>query len=204
MDLAIPQGVLVLNRFWQAVHICSVRRAFTLLYMGHAQVVEGNGAGDDFRTFDFNRWRELSQDYEGEDAVRTISFRIRIPRVIVLILFDRIPKKEVKLTRQNIFERDSYTCQYCGEVKDRRDLNLDHVIPRDHGGTTTWENVVCSCIPCNTRKGNRRPPQASMKLIRKPKRPKLRTFLNVQISRNGPETWRHFLDLAYWNVELSD
>jgi len=204
MDLAIPQGVLVLNRFWQAVHICSVRRAFTLLYMGPAQVVEGNGAGDDFRTFDFHRWRELSQDYEGEDAVRTISFRIRIPRVIVLMLFDRIPKKEVKLTRQNIFERDSYTCQYCGEVKDRRDLNLDHVIPRDHGGTTTWENVVCSCIPCNTRKGNRRPPQASMKLIRKPKRPKLRTFLNVQISRNGPETWRHFLDLAYWNVELSD
>ena len=204
MDLATPQGVLVLNRFWQAVHICSVRRAFSLLYMGHAQVVEGNGAGDDFRTFDFQRWRELSQDYEGEDAVRTICFRIRIPRVIVLMLFDRIPKKEVKLTRQNIFERDSYTCQYCGELKDRRDLNLDHVIPRDHGGTTTWENVVCSCIPCNTRKGNRRPPGASMKLIRKPKRPKLRTFLNVQISRKGPETWRHFLDLAYWNVELSD
>ena len=171
MDLATPQGVLVLNRFWQAVHICSVRRAFSLLYMGHAQVVEGNGAGDDFRTFDFHRWQELSQDYEGEDAVRTISFRIRIPRVIVLMLFDRIPKKEVKLTRQNIFERDSYTCQYCGELKDRRDLNLDHVIPRDHGGTTTWENVVCSCIPCNTRKGNRRPPEASMKLIRKPKCP---------------------------------
>jgi len=204
MEMPQPHGVLVLNRFWQAVHICSVRRAFSLLYMGHAQVVEGNGAGDDFRTFDFNRWRELSQDYEGEDSPLTISFRIRIPRVIVLMLFDRIPKKEVKLTRQNIFERDSYTCQYCGEVKDRRDLNLDHVIPRDHGGTTTWENVVCSCIPCNTRKGNRRPPQASMKLIRKPKRPKLRTFLNVQISRNGPETWRHFLDLAYWNVELSD
>jgi 5-methylcytosine-specific restriction endonuclease McrA len=204
MEMPQPHGVLVLNRFWQAVHICSVRRAFSLLYMGHAQVVEGNGAGDDFRTFDFNRWRELSQDFEGEDSLRTISFRIRIPRVIVLMLFDRIPKKEVKLTRQNIFERDSYTCQYCGEVKDRRDLNLDHVIPRDHGGTTTWENVVCSCIPCNTRKGNRRPPQASMKLIRKPKRPKLRTFLNVQISRNGPETWRHFLDLAYWNVELSD
>jgi 5-methylcytosine-specific restriction endonuclease McrA len=120
------------------------------------------------------------------------------------MLFDRIPKKEVKLTRQNVFERDSYTCQYCGANKDRRDLNIDHVIPRDQGGTTKWENVVCSCIPCNTRKGNRRPHEASMKLVRKPKRPKLRTFLNVQISRNGPETWRHFLDLAYWNVELSD
>ena len=186
-----------MNNSPKACSTCGLKRSY-------AQVVEGNGAGDDFRTFDFQRWRELSQDYEGEDAVRTICFRIRIPRVIVLMLFDRIPKKEVKLTRQNIFERDSYTCQYCGELKDRRDLNLDHVIPRDHGGTTTWENVVCSCIPCNTRKGNRRPPGASMKLIRKPKRPKLRTFLNVQISRNGPETWRHFLDLAYWNVELSD
>ena len=102
----MPQGVLVLNRFWQAVHICSVRRAFSLLYMGHAQVVEGNG--QDFRTFDFNSWRDLSQDYDGEDAMQTISFRIRIPRVIVLMLFDRIPKKEVKLTRQNAFERDSF------------------------------------------------------------------------------------------------
>jgi hypothetical protein len=91
MELAMPQGVLVLNRFWQAVHICSVRRAFSLLYMGHAQVVDGDG--QDFRTFDFHSWQEASQGYQGEDAYHTISFRIRVPRVIVLMLFDRIPKK---------------------------------------------------------------------------------------------------------------
>ena len=138
MDMATPQGVLVLNRFWQAVHICSVRRAFSLLYMGHAQVVEGNGAGDDFRTFDFHRWRELSQDYDGEDAVRTISFRIRIPRVIVLMLFDRIPKKEVKLTRQNIFERDSYTCQYCGVVQGSAGFKFG---PCDSSGSWGYDDM---------------------------------------------------------------
>ena len=93
--------------------------------------------------------------------VHTVSFKIRVPRVIVLMLFDRMPKKEVKFTRANIFERDKNTCQYCGKVFDRRDLNLDHVIPRDKGGTTTWENIVCSCIPCNTKKGNRLPHQVA-------------------------------------------
>ena len=86
------------------------------------------------------------------EMVHTISWKIRVPRVIVLMLFDRLPKKEVKFTRHNVFERDNNTCQYCGKVFDRSDLNLDHVHPRDKGGLTTWENVVCSCIPCNTRK----------------------------------------------------
>ena len=165
----MPQGVLVLNRFWQAVHICSVRRAFSLLYLGHAQVVDGDG--QDFRTFDFESWQEASQGYEGEDAYHTIRFRIRVPRVIVLMLFDRIPKKEVKLTRQNVFERDTFTCQYCGEKKERKDLNLDHVIPRDQGGTTTWENVVCSCIPCNTRKGEPPPPRGQHETRQKTQAP---------------------------------
>ena len=84
-----------------------------------------------------------------------------------------MPKKEVKFTRHNIFERDKNTCQYCGRVFDRKDLNLDHVIPRDRGGPTTWENIVCSCIECNTQKANRTPQEAGMHLIRKPKRPEV-------------------------------
>ncbi len=76
-----------------------------------------------------------------------------MPRIILLLMYDRLPKKEVKFTRHNIFERDKNTCQYCGDVFDRKDLNLDHVIPRDRGGPTTWENIVCSCIECNTQQG---------------------------------------------------
>jgi 5-methylcytosine-specific restriction endonuclease McrA len=136
--------------------------------------------------------------------VRTVSFRIRVPRVILLIVYDHLPKKEVKFTRHNIFERDQNTCQYCGKTHDRNDLNLDHVIPRDRGGPTTWENIVCSCIECNTLKANRLPQEAGMRLIRKPKRPKWRPFLQINFTLHQHDSWKHFIDLAYWNVELGE
>ena len=203
MESLLEQPVLVLNRLWQAVNTCSVRRAFTLLYQGHAQVVASDGSNN-FLTHDFESWRQFSQDFPEPEMVNTISLKIRIPRIIVLLLFDRLPKKEVKFTRHNVFERDRNTCQYCGKVFDRTELNLDHVLPRERGGQTTWENIVCSCIPCNTRKGNRLPHEAGMQLIRKPKRPRWRPFVNVSISSHPHESWKHFLDLAYWNVELGD
>ena len=202
MSTVLNDQVLVLNRLWQAVNVCSVRRALTLLFEGNAQVVFGDGEGD-YRTLNFQQWRDLSAaDPEADSSVSTISFRIRVPRVILLMSFDRFPKKEVKFTRHNLFERDRNTCQYCGRVFDRHDLNLDHVIPRDRGGPTTWENIVCSCIPCNTRKANRTPAEAHMRLVRKPKRPKWRPFVQVSFGATMPDSWRHFLDVAYWNVEL--
>ena len=202
MSNVLCDQVLVLNRLWQAVHVCSVRRALTLLFEGDAQVVFGSGDGD-FRTLNFQQWRDLSAaDPDADSSVGTVSFRIRVPRVILLLGFDRFPKKEVKFTRHNLFERDRNTCQYCGKVFDRRDLNLDHVVPRDRGGPTTWENIVCSCIPCNTRKANRTPAEAHMHLVRKPKRPKWRPFVQVSFGASIHDSWRHFLDVAYWNVEL--
>lgn len=203
MSLALNQQVLVLNRLWQAVNVCSARRALTLLFEGHAQVVFGDDEGD-FKTYDFRQWRDLSQARPEADSVGTISFRIGVPRVILLLAFDRLPKKEVKFTRHNIFERDKNTCQYCSRTLDRKDLNLDHVIPRDRGGPTTWENIVCSCIPCNTRKANRTPAEAGLRLFRKPKRPKWRPFVQVNFGAPMHDSWKHFLDLAYWNVELGE
>ena len=194
--------VLVLNRLWQAINVCTVRRAFTLLCAGHAQVVFSDGKN--FSTHDFASWRGFSDRAPEEDMVHTISFKVRIPRVIVLLLFDRMPRKEVKFTRHNLFERDNNTCQYCGKHFDRRDLNLDHVIPRDKGGLTTWENIVCSCIPCNTHKANRTPHEAGMRLVRKPKRPKWRPFIQVNLGFSCHDSWKHFLDLAYWNVEIGE
>ena len=201
--MLLNSQVLVLNRLWQAVNICSARRAFALVYAGHAQVVATDGANN-FLTHDFDSWRDFSAQSPEPKMVTTISWKIRVPRVIVLLLFDRLPKKEVKFTRHNVFERDKNTCQYCGNVFERSELNLDHVLPRDRGGLTTWENVVCSCIGCNTRKGNRLPHEAHMTLIRKPKRPKWRPFVQVTFTTQQHESWRHFVDLAYWNVELSD
>jgi 5-methylcytosine-specific restriction endonuclease McrA len=200
----LDRQVLVLNRLWQAINVCSVRRAFALLCSGDAQIVHAEG--NSFLTHDFSSWRDFSAQApeHDEEMVHTISFKIRIPRVIVLMLFDRMPRKEVKFTRHNIFERDKTTCQYCGKTFDKRDLNLDHVIPRDRGGVTTWENIVCSCIPCNTRKGNRLPHEAGMKLLRKPTRPRWRPFLHITFDAKVHESWRHFIDFAYWNVELGD
>ena len=205
----LDHPVLVLNRLWQAVNICSVRRAFNLLLQGHAQVVHADEATAEptFGTHDFQSWADLSRREPEPEMIHGVTLRVRVPRVIVLLIFDRLPKKEVKFTRHNIFERDHNTCQYCGKVFDRRDLNLDHVLPREKGGLTSWENIVCSCIRCNTRKGNRLPHEAGMHLIRKPKRPKWRPFIHLTFGgQHAPQhrSWRHFVDVAYWNVELSD
>jgi 5-methylcytosine-specific restriction endonuclease McrA len=203
MTGCLNKQVLVLNRLWQAVHVTGVRRALALLFQGHAQVVLGDDDGA-FQTFSFDEWRYFSEEEPHEDSIGGISFRLRVPRVIVLAVFDKLPRKEVKFTRHNIFERDKNTCQYCGKVFERRDLNLDHVIPRDRGGPTTWENIVCSCIPCNTRKANRTPPEAGICLIRKPKKPRWRPFVQFNLGREYHESWKHFLDIAYWNVELGE
>jgi 5-methylcytosine-specific restriction endonuclease McrA len=203
MNSFLNQQVLVLNRLWQAVNVCSARRALALLFEGHAQVVFDAPDGS-FETYSFGQWKDFSQQAPHPECIRTVSFRIRVPRVILLLMFDRLPKKEVKFTRHSIFERDKDTCQYCGRTCERRDLNLDHVIPRDRGGPTSWENIVCSCIECNTRKSNRTPHEARMGLIRKPKRPRWRPFVQVNLGLQCHDSWKHFLDLAYWNVELGE
>jgi 5-methylcytosine-specific restriction endonuclease McrA len=138
------------------------------------------------------------------ESVRTPSRTIRLPRVILLTYFDKLPCKELKLTRNNVFERDKNTCQYCGRMLPREQLNLDHVIPRHYGGKTTWENIVCSCIRCNTRKSSRLPHEAGLRLVRKPARPKWRPIISMVLGNQHREMWKDFLDLAYWNVELEE
>ena len=108
MNTALSQHVLVLNRLWQAVNVCTTRRALALLFQGQAQVVVNADDGS-FHTFDFDEWRDLSENAPHEEYVHTVSFRIRVPRIILLLVYDRLPKKEVKFTRHNIFERDKTT-----------------------------------------------------------------------------------------------
>jgi len=195
-------NVLVLNRLWQAVNICTVRRAFCLLYEGHAQVVTETGGS--FNTFAFEDWKDFSINAPEEESVDTVSFKIKIPRVILLLFYERLPRREVKFTRKNIYERDGNRCQYCGKKFDSKNLNLDHVVPLARGGKTTWDNIVCSCLPCNTRKGGRSLNESGMKLIRKPRKPIWQTFVLIRFRSHMHESWKHFLDVAYWNVELGE
>ena len=205
MEAVLDQPVLVLNRLWQAVNVIGARRAFALLARGHAAVVHHHA--DDFRVFSLLDWMDFSRSnppVDALDAVHTPRTVIPLPGVILLRWFDKLPCKELKLTRSNVFERDKDTCQYCGNVFESEDLNLDHVIPRDRGGKTTWENIVCSCVRCNSRKANRLPHQAHMRLIRKPVRPKWRPVITLVLGNQQRERWKDFLDLAYWNVELEE
>ena len=199
--------VLVLNRLWQPVNICSARRAVTLLFLGHAQVVHID-ADENFLTHDVDSWSQVVDGVSDLQLMRSISLVIRVPTVIVLTSFDRLPRQEVKFTRRNVFERDSYTCQYCSRQLEVTRLNLDHVIPREKGGRTTWENVVCSCIPCNTRKANKLPADVNMFPQREPRRPRWRPFLSGagaggRSPRIHHESWRHFLQSNGETVEMS-
>ncbi|MEM7699969.1 MAG: HNH endonuclease, partial [Verrucomicrobiota bacterium] len=118
---------------------------------------------------------------------------------------DKLPKQEIKLTRQNIFLRDRHVCQYCGKEFPARDLNIDHVIPRDKGGEGTWENLVCSCVRCNTRKANKLPAEARMFPIQEPRKPRWRPFHGYTTGRQelAHESWRHFIDPARSQVSVS-
>ncbi len=197
----LDSNVLVLNRLFQPVNVTTVRRAFRLLYQGSAKAID-----KEFHTFDFESWAALSAELSDPDVIHTVARAIRVPRVIMLQVYDRLPRMHVRFSRQNIYLRDKNTCQYCGERLPRTDLNLDHVIPRSQGGRTTWENVVCSCIECNLTKGGRTPQQANMRLLRRPARPRWSPFERNDGSF-AHEDWRPFLNLAdasYWNTELTD
>jgi 5-methylcytosine-specific restriction endonuclease McrA len=194
-------SVLVLNRHFQPIHITNARRAFSLLYLGVARAIDRQ-----FRTFDFETWSQLSAERD-DDVLHTVDRAIRVPRVIVLQIYDRIPRTKVRFSRHNIYMRDGNTCQYCGETLSRTDLNLDHVVPRAQGGRTTWENVVCCCIDCNLAKGARTPEQAGIRLLKVPMRPRWTPTFRATGEKVRYREWLPFLDVAnasYWNVELSD
>jgi len=191
--------VLVLNRNFLPVHVTSVRRAFSLLYQGLAEAVD-----DQYRTFDFDSWSALSSSMH-DDTIGMVDRIIRVPRVILLLTYDRIPKRQVRFNRFNVYARDRNTCQYCGQRLPRVELNLDHVIPRSQGGTSMWENIVCSCHACNRRKGGRTPKEAGMKLLHPPRRPEWTPFMLETFSLRRYREWLPFLstvDAAYWNTEL--
>jgi 5-methylcytosine-specific restriction endonuclease McrA len=193
--------VLILNRSYLPVHVTSVKRAFALLYQGVARAVD-----EQYRTFDFDSWCDLAIEVE-HDRLGVVGGLIRVPRVMLLIAYERVPKRHVRFSRFNIYARDNNTCQYCGKRFSRSELNLDHVLPRSRGGNSAWENVVCSCHACNRRKGGRTPEEAKMLLMRRPRRPEW-TPLTTEVSvfRRYRE-WIPFLntvDVAYWNTELID
>ncbi|ADE55333.1 HNH endonuclease [Coraliomargarita akajimensis] len=194
MGTGLKYRVLVLNRLWQPVNIIGVQRAFSLLLQDHAQAI--NTRDGQFQMMSSAEWLDYCESdvpEANEAYLQTVKLRIRVPKVLLLREYSKLPVQEVKFTRENLFERDNYRCQYCGDSFEALELNMDHVIPRDKGGRTSWENIVTSCIQCNSRKANRLPHQASMHLIRKPERPRQRPFISSLIGNDCDEAWEHFI-----------
>lgn len=202
---SLTSSVLVLNRSFVAVHVTNVRRAVTLLFRQLAEVVHIEQG--QFAAHSLESWRELSQLRSAfrtpdEDWVRGVGFDLQAPRVIRLVACDRGPRQGLRFNRRNVFARDGNQCQYCGRGFPTSELSLDHVVPRSRGGITSWENIVCACVSCNVRKGGRTPHEAHMQLIRQPVKPRRSPLLSVKLGNPKYESWRSFVDSAYWTVDL--
>ena len=163
--------VLVLNSTYEPINVCTTRRAVVLILKGVARTEE-----------------RLEQDYH---SART---RLPVPSVIRLTDYVHIPFERKSLSRKNILLRDHNTCQYCGKVLPPTELTLDHIMPRSRGGDSSWDNLVACCRACNNRKGNHRPEDAGLRLLKRPQAYNL--HVNRQIIRylgRADESWRKYL-----------
>jgi len=158
--------VLVLNTSYEFLNLASLKRALKLIIKGKAEVVESHP----------------------EREVASPSVRLKAPAIIRMLYYIVRPFKQVPLTKKNIMMRDKFTCQYCGKYGS----TVDHIIPRSRGGKETWGNCVCACNYCNTRKNNRTPAEAKMKLRRKPRKPK---YIPWMLTKSGidPGKWERYL-----------
>src|SRR6266404_3048800 len=170
---ALHAPVLVLNASYEPINVCAARRAIVLVLKGVAMAEEENG-----------------------HFLHAARVAVRVPSVIRLLEYRRIPHQTRALSRKNILLRDRNTCQYCGVVLASGELTLDHVVPRSRGGSSTWENLVACCHPCNRRKGNQLPVEASMKLTREPRAFNLHTSRHImRLMGRSDDKWRK--DLFY-------
>jgi 5-methylcytosine-specific restriction endonuclease McrA len=203
----LSASVLVLNRFYAPVHVVTVRRAFILLYRDTAEVIHVEDG--QYSNHDFAAWCELSVlravERRGphDDWIRSVRLEIQAPRVIRLLQYERVPRNSLRFNRRTIFARDGNKCQYCGRSAPTSEMSLDHVLPRSRGGGTTWENVVSSCVSCNTRKGGRTPQEAHMRLMSEPAEPRHNPVLTMKLRNPKYECWRSFLPAASGAVDVA-
>jgi len=175
----MTQEVLVLNSDYEPLNVCNLRRAIVLVYLGKADVLHAQAAA--------NGGSDTAVLRSAEGAV------VGAPSVVRLRHHVKRPLPELKLSRRSVFARDNYTCQYCGASG--KELTIDHVTPKRHGGGMHWENLVACCRRCNTRKGDKTPEKVGMKLLRPPRRPRYTPYiaLNKYVAGTKHEVWRDYL-----------
>jgi len=196
-DILNKTIVLVLNRNWQAIHVRTPQEAFCMMATNVATALEiefGDGArAEALRPVTWDEWITLPVRPQ-DNAVQTVRGPIRVPTVIVAVNFARVPKKRPKLCAKTIRERDDNRCQYTGALLRPDEGSLDHVLPRSRGGKDAWENLVWSSQDVNTRKGNRLPHEAGLKLLSVPRAPKELPASALIRNAHGVAEWKLFLN----------
>lgn len=191
----LDKPVLVLNKNWTPIHVTTVEEALISLFKGQSSVVEPS----DYQTFSWKDWADL-EPKDGDAFIQTTSLRVRVPEVIVLTSYDRLPATAVTFSRRNIFKRDHWVCQYCRKQLHESDATIDHVVPRAQGGISSWENCVLACITCNKKKADRSLKDSGMKLKAVPKKPAWTPFYATRTVKL--DSWCKFISELYWNIEL--
>ena len=191
----LQRPTLVLNRSWQPVNVATVARALVMVWSDTARVVDPV----DYQLYGWSDWAALTPQAD-QSFVQAVSQRIRVPEVITLTDFNRLPSTTVAFSRRNIFKRDRMMCQYCGKRLKSEESTIDHVVPRSHGGGSSWENCVLACVKCNHSKADRTPNKAGMHLLNDPKQPNWNPVYSQYTVRY--ESWSKFISDAYWNAEL--
>jgi 5-methylcytosine-specific restriction endonuclease McrA len=195
----LDRSALVLNRHWTPIRTTTVREAIGLVAKGSARIIDP----ETFEAFDLVTWADVTRARAAasDGIVRSVRLALPAPEVIVLTSYEGMGEKSVVFSRKNLFKRDRYTCQYCGLQPGPEELTVDHVMPKSRGGSSTWDNCVLACVTCNTRKANRTPSEAGMKLRKQPKKPTWKALAAVS-PKIRRESWEKFISRAYWEVEL--
>ena len=194
MDHLRKETVLVLNRNWQAIHVKNPTEALSMMFADSATGLDIRGE-DNMVPLRWNDWIALTVEDETDDFIQTVRGKIKIPKVIVLCNYDKVPRKRPKFSAKAIWERDQGTCQYTGKKLSPQQANIDHVIPKSRGGRTNWKNCVLTHKEVNSIKANRTPEEAGLKLIRNPQDPKdLPSTFYIRNKHNVRE-WDLFLNL---------
>ena len=191
MNKLMKATVLVLNRNWQAIHVRTPQEAFCMMATNVATALEIDG-DDHIRPVTWDEWIRLPVRPQ-DNAVQTVRGQIRVPTVIVAVNYAKAPKKRPKLCAKTIRERDGNRCQYTGEMLKPEEGSLDHVVPRSRGGKDVWENLVWSSKAVNTKKGNRLPDEAGLRLLTVPRTPKELPASALIRNTPGITDWKLFV-----------
>jgi len=191
MDHLKKENVLVLNRNWQAIHVKNPAEAISMMYSDSATGLDVRGE-DNMVPLKWKDWLNLDIG-ENDDSIQTVSGRIKIPKVIVLCTYDKVPRKRPKFSTRALWERDNGTCQYTGRQLVIGEANVDHVIPRSRGGRTDWTNCVITHKEVNSKKADRTPQEAGLKLIRQPLPPRDLPSTFYIRNKHNVEEWNIFL-----------